>query len=408
VIYNMHRRVLLAEDSDTVRGAAESALRQNGFEVISVVSGEKALEVLELSRPDLIVVGSSLEGRGQQPLYEQIQEDPKVSAIPLLLLAEPHETDLPLPREVIISKPVEPREFMEKVNTFVGRSVQPQAASSNPLSDAQLEDELLDAALGLDQIDVTDSEVMDKTQVSSGQKKRRSAEEMVGFDHDSADDKDTDSGKVESLMIRDEDSEIRQPEDKGRQKDKMSSSGKLEILNDQYGLIDGEAANLEHENRAHDYHWFINEMQKDTQGFAGSTSAETPDSQATPSDLTFSEPSSMVDPVTPSSGADAKQPPAGADKFIDEFKKEMQKIHSTEPESVTITDGEGSKGAAGEGLGWQDTLEKMTSEQLEVFTAQFVKELADRIAQLIAAKIDSDKLLGLLKREIINRIEKSR
>lgn len=411
----MRKRVLLAEESDTVRGVAESSLRQNGFEVISVVSGEKALEVLELSRPDLIIVGSELTGRGRKPLYEHVQEDPRISAVPLLLLADAEQTGLPFPEEVIVSRPLEPREFVDKVNAFAGSPAAVQSGAANPLSEAQLEDDLLDAALGLDQIDVTDSEVMDKTQVSSKQGKKTSPEKMVGYDAYDGDGEQTDSGKVESLLIRDSDAEIehQKRDDQVKKKDPMSSSGKLEILNDQYGLIDERGANLESEGRAHDYNWFINEMQKTTEGF--SASAPTPGTASgdqPPADLSFSEPSSMVDPVTPppDSGLKdqpAKQPAPGADEFIDEFKKEMDKIRSTEPESVTITDDEKGKAGASEPLDWQDSLEKMTPEQIGVFTRQFVSELADRVAQLITAKIDNEKLLNLLKKEIIKRIENS-
>ena len=41
----MRKRVLLAEQSDAIRGVAETVLRQNGFEVIPITTAEKALEV---------------------------------------------------------------------------------------------------------------------------------------------------------------------------------------------------------------------------------------------------------------------------------------------------------------------------------------------------------------------------
>ncbi|MEE8576891.1 MAG: hypothetical protein V3T31_06520, partial [candidate division Zixibacteria bacterium] len=298
-----------------------------------------------------------------------------------------------------------------KVNAFVGQSAVVNQSGSNPLSEAQLEDELLDAALGLDQIDVTDSEVMDKTQVPSNKNKQKTPEKLVGFDSYDRNDDVTDSGKVESLMIRDENAEIGHADKKDGKGDSMSSSGKLEILNDQYGLIDENAADLQSEDSAHDYHWFVNSLKTDSQTPPSSGPAPgTTSQQGQPSELTFSEPSSMVDPVTPDPGDKPADEPksvqdAGVDNFIDEFKKEIDKIRTDEPESITI--GDTGKGQSSQSsLSWQDSLEKMTPEQMGIFTQQFIKELADRIAQLIAAKIDSDKLLNMLKKEIINRIEK--
>ncbi len=411
MINTMHKRVLLAEESDTIRTVAESVLRQNGFEVVSVVSGEKALEVMEFSRPDILLVGSELVGKGRKPLYEYIQEDPRVSSIPLLVFSDPDAPGLPFPEEVIIARPFDPKEFVEKVKAFAGQPAAKQTAgTSNPLSGADLEDEFLDAALGLDQIDVTDSEVMDKTQITAKHKKsRQQPEKMVGYDHYDRDANGSDSGKVESLLIRDENAEIGHSPAAGH-KDKMASSGKLEILNDQYGLIDKDAANLEAEDRAHDYEWFIDEVRKENQTPSGKKPKGAPAEQA--GELLFSENSSMVDPITPppkpgkkSDGAASKG--QGVNEFIDEFKKEIEKIRSDEPESVTITDDIKAGGGKGKPLNWQDTIEKMTPEQIQLFTRRFISELAEKVAQSIAAKIDSEKLLDLLKREIIKHLEKN-
>ncbi len=43
----MPRRVLIAEQADTLRSVAETVLRQNGYDVISVTAAEKAREVLD-------------------------------------------------------------------------------------------------------------------------------------------------------------------------------------------------------------------------------------------------------------------------------------------------------------------------------------------------------------------------
>lgn len=399
----MHKRILLAEESDTVRGVAESALRQNGFEVISVVSGEKALEVLELSRPDLIIVGSKVTGKGRKPVYEYVREDSRLEGIPVVLLADVDETDLPFPQEVIINRPVEPKEFIEKVNAFIGQAVsaQHQPAGSHPLSNVTLEDELLDAALGLDQIDVTDSEVIDKAQAQSNKKRKAPAEPGQYDDHGD----EADSGKVESLLIRDEHADIGHSQKPSSKEDAMSSSGKLEILNDQYGLIDKKAATrVESEDRAHDYGWFINEMRKENSGFSAPKSG----ADSVPDNLTFSEPSSMVDPVTPPPAAEAddkKEQDEGVDKFISEFKKEVEKIRSIEPESITIADSDQSDKES-RALGWQDSMEKMSLEQMGLFKRELISELAEKIAKMIAAKIDEEKLLNLLKKEITERLEK--
>ncbi|MEE8405347.1 MAG: response regulator [candidate division Zixibacteria bacterium] len=65
----MRKRVLIAESSEITRQAAKTVLRQNGFEVIAVSSGDKAFQALEHSKPHLIIANSSLPGKKQVQVY---------------------------------------------------------------------------------------------------------------------------------------------------------------------------------------------------------------------------------------------------------------------------------------------------------------------------------------------------
>ena len=126
----MPKRILLAEESETIRKIAESILRQNGFEVLSMNSGIKAFEVLSFTSPDLILLATDMKFKGETSLFDKLQSDSKTSQLPILLLANEEENDLPLPPEAIIKKPFNPKEFIEKVNLFSGQSA---PASVNPL-----------------------------------------------------------------------------------------------------------------------------------------------------------------------------------------------------------------------------------------------------------------------------------
>ena len=81
----MHRKILVVEQADTMRTVAETVLRQNGYEVIAVSAADKAREVLELSRPDLIIVGADIQTPDGAPFYERLQLDDNTRAIPMLL-----------------------------------------------------------------------------------------------------------------------------------------------------------------------------------------------------------------------------------------------------------------------------------------------------------------------------------
>lgn len=410
----MHKRVLVAEESDTIRSVTESILRQNGYEVISVTSGDRALEVLTYTKPDFVLLASSMVCKGNKALYERIQDEPKFSHIPHMVMVNEGDPDLMLPEEIILTKPFEPKDLMRRIKVFTGAEPgkpQPAQGSDPQLGDSDLDDDLLDMALGIDQFEVTDSEEMGKTSGIQIKKKKKAAEKMVGYDHV---DPDTevhgDSGKVESLMIHDDESEIQQSQKKtGKQ---SAGTGKLEILNDQFGLIDSEPFEQKQGGGDHDYEWFLNELQKEESGQTaeGAPSkspqqAKSKKAPAEPDELSFEETSSYVDPVTPPKQPQENPAPgAGVDNFIDEFKKEIEKIGTDITDSVTI-DEQGNP-AKNENMSWEDSIEKINPQEMALFKKQFVETLAMKIAKIITDKIDADKLLVLLKQEIIKQAQK--
>jgi len=401
----MQKRVLVAEESDTIRGVAETILRQHGYDVISVGSSDRALELLEFSLPHLILVSADLKGSDGRPCYEKIQANARTTSVPLLLLAGDESTDdLPFPPEAIIPRPFDPNQLVQRVSVFADKAEQ-ATANGNAQGENGLDDELLDAALGLDEIDVTSSEVINKS-VRARQSASDSGE--VG----KTGDKDTGGTKVESLMIQDEDSEIKHQADQAKKK-KAQASSKLEIMDDQYGLSDPSAFETDQESQAHDYDWFVNSMR------AENDPAHTPASKHDDIDeLTFTETSAHVDPVTPgpshgtstgrSSGpmSPSARQTAGVDKFIDEFKKEIEKIRADDQE-VAVEDEGGTQVAVDEqDLVWEEKVEKIKPEHMEIFTREFVSRLAEKLAEQIAAKIDGDKLLQMIKNEIVGRSSK--
>lgn len=408
----MRQRILLAEESDTIRGVAESLIRQGGYELISVSEGNKVLEILEFTKPDLMIVASDLKGKGNKAVFEFIEENPRLSDIPMFVLSNPNETGLPFREEVILPKPFEPKDFMAKIHRLLPsgqpaaqpQKVHAQAADDNPLTSGDLNDDILDAALGLDQIEVTESEDMNQTKTSIKTGSKGKSEKLIGFDIKEADtEQPSDSGKVESLMIREDKDEISPNETgKTKQEQPQSSTGKLEILDDQYGLVDPSTLNSQDDNPDHDYNWFLDELKKDTEELEN-PGANKQKNLNESQKLTFEEPASSLEPSTPVQQKNNAS--GGVDKFIDEFKKEVEKISSETPESITLNETQ-AKADTKENMVWQDSVEQLNPETMQLFTRQLVSELAEKLADKIAVKIDSDKLLAMIKAEIVNRMKK--
>lgn len=417
----MHKRVLVAESAEAIRSVAETVLRQNGFEVISLPTVEKAQEVLQFSIPDVLIIGADLVADDGRPFYETIQSDPRTSSVPLLLFDSTESEGLPFPDEVIISRPFDPKDFIQRVQVFSGQAVQhkPRPVGQAPLANGDLDDELLDHALGLDQIHVTESEVMDRT-TGVNRKATQTNGTMVGMSHHGTEDKASDSGKVESLMIRDDETAPASPPPPTQSR--KQGTGSIEILNDQYGISEPSALDSEPIDENHDYDWFINAMRDEGVEQQGQPPAASGATSPESDKLTVDHPSASVDPITPVSSAGTTQaravqqpqpdkPPkaAGVEKFIDEFREEMQRIRTAEepPQVVTVKETEAGAGEPkAETHNWEEELERLTPADVALFSRQFASELAARIAEKIVAKIDNEKLLKLVAAEIAARTKK--
>lgn len=396
-----------------MRSVAETILRQNGYEVMAVGSADQAEEIMELTRPDLVVVAADMRTSGEKLYYEKLQEDPRTSSVPFLLFEPVNKSSTDFPSEVVIPRPFEPRDFINRVNVFAGKGEQKgQAAAGLPLGDSAVNDEFLDAALGLnetsDGIHVTGSEVMGKTTGIRVRAKASPEEKMIGLGEDTDQPNDmSDSKRVESLVIDEEVSQISHQQPKPKPKP-VDGTGKLEILDDQYGLAEPDALNADHPDQVHDYDWFVNSIAQDAV-----PGHKTPAGEAGLSDsdeLTFTDPSASVDPITPGpaapgkkSGQSANSAGSGVEKFIDEFKKEIEQLRSAERDDFDDSAQSVAESKPKSGMSWEETLEKIGPTEVNQFVAEFSRELGRAVAEKIVSKIDPDKLLALIKAELTER-----
>lgn len=415
----MSKRVLLAEQNDAIRGVAETVLRQNGFDIIAVNSSDKLFQVLELSAPDLLLIDAGMIAGDGQPTHQLVRTHPKASKVPLALLADEYNESLGLPAAAVVLRPFDPANLLGQINQVMGS--QPAAtANPDPLAGQNLDDEFLDSALGLDNIQVTASEDMNKTgALPAGRAREKTKIVGIGQFENTASDA-TDTSKIQSLTVGEEsDITPAQTPNPAAKANPNETSG-LQLAADQYGLHDPLAFQAGTESDNHDYNWFVSSMSKDgeaAQAGAGSPPATSPGDE----NLNFTDSAALLDPVTPGPSSPTGQPSAGMDKFIDEFRQEVENLGDDGPDSIMIPQEasvspqinptDDSKIAvqavpASDQASWEDKIENITPEHLRIFTRELASRLADKIAGLILARIDQDKLLRLIKDELIKEVRK--
>jgi two-component system, sensor histidine kinase len=79
--------ILNVDDYDAGRYAVTRALRQAGFTVLEAVTGQEALDEVERSRPDLILLDVQLPDINGVEIARRLRSNPETSAIPILHLS---------------------------------------------------------------------------------------------------------------------------------------------------------------------------------------------------------------------------------------------------------------------------------------------------------------------------------
>src|SRR5437879_3981724 len=113
-------RILVAEDSSTVRALVAARLVADGYDVIEASDGEQALSLARTKRPDLIVLDKVMPKLDGFEVVRLLREDAETRALPIVMLTERTSEDdvldgLDLGVEEYMPKPFSPRELSRRV-----------------------------------------------------------------------------------------------------------------------------------------------------------------------------------------------------------------------------------------------------------------------------------------------------
>jgi two-component system, OmpR family, alkaline phosphatase synthesis response regulator PhoP len=120
-------RILIAEDSSTVRRVVAGRLAADGYQVIEAVDGEEAIRLARQEQPDLLVLDKVMPACDGFEVVRTLREDPRTRAIPVVMLTErASEPDvlsgLGLGVDEYMAKPFSPRELSARVQRVLARA----------------------------------------------------------------------------------------------------------------------------------------------------------------------------------------------------------------------------------------------------------------------------------------------
>jgi DNA-binding response OmpR family regulator len=120
-------KVLIAEDSATVRRLVAARLIADGYEVLEASDGEEAVKLAREGAPDLLVLDKVMPKLDGFEVIRALREDPRTSELPIVMLTErTNEEDvlggLDLGIEDYMPKPFSPHELSARVRRALRRS----------------------------------------------------------------------------------------------------------------------------------------------------------------------------------------------------------------------------------------------------------------------------------------------
>jgi CheY-like chemotaxis protein len=132
-------RLLFADDSVTIQKVVELAFEGEDVEVTTVNSGDKVIEKLTESRPDIIIADAVMPGMNGIELCERLKKDENYSDIPVLLLRnefDEFDSDILVKTgaDDCITKPFKSEELVKKIKELSAK----KNALNHTLSEAEM------------------------------------------------------------------------------------------------------------------------------------------------------------------------------------------------------------------------------------------------------------------------------
>ncbi|KAF5431344.1 two-component system, OmpR family, phosphate regulon response regulator PhoB [Candidatus Methanophagaceae archaeon] len=161
-------KILVVDDEKDILDLVEYNLKQNGYKVSCVATGEEALEAARSFNPDLILLDLMLPGVDGFDVCKDLKSQPETSEIPVIMLTAKSEdidvvTGLELGADDYITKPFSPRVLVARVRAILRNKNKSSEMEKSSRKLIRVQDILIDTRkhvvlVNNQQIDLTFSE----------------------------------------------------------------------------------------------------------------------------------------------------------------------------------------------------------------------------------------------------------
>ena len=118
-------KVLIADDEAHILAIVSMKLRNAGFDVITAVDGEEAMELVVAEKPDLLITDNQMPYLTGLELCKKLRQSGLAPSLPVIMLtARGHDLDsadiAAAGISDVLAKPFSPREVLQKVVQLLG------------------------------------------------------------------------------------------------------------------------------------------------------------------------------------------------------------------------------------------------------------------------------------------------
>ncbi|MFH0791969.1 MAG: response regulator [bacterium] len=85
------KKILLIEDESALQKTLGEYLRQEGYDIVSALDGEKGIELAKATSPDLILLDLILPKVNGFEVIKELKDDEKTQRIPIIILTNLEE-----------------------------------------------------------------------------------------------------------------------------------------------------------------------------------------------------------------------------------------------------------------------------------------------------------------------------
>ncbi|MFM7423855.1 MAG: response regulator [Elainella sp.] len=130
-------KILVIDDSRVIRNMVRDMLPKGNFQVLEAKDGVEGLNCIRQERPNLIMLDFLLPRMSGWEVFQQIQSQPDLQTIPLVLMSGRREEvteKIPEPFEYFefVEKPFEQKDLIEAIKAAMAKARLPRARAAAP------------------------------------------------------------------------------------------------------------------------------------------------------------------------------------------------------------------------------------------------------------------------------------